>query len=153
MHGGMVLLMDMIERESMEVKVDLKNWQEAVQKGGELLLKVGAIEESYIRGMIQDIREYGPYVVITKGVAIPHTRPERGALRTGMSLLTLKEPVPFGHDRNDPVSLVLCFSTRDDTGHLSMLSRLAELLEDDSFIRRLVASETVEEIVKVLGIP
>ena len=57
-----------------------------------------AQKPSYVEGIIKAVKELGPYIIISDGLAMPHTRPEDGALDIGCSLITLKEPVLFEGD-------------------------------------------------------
>ena len=63
-------------------------------------------------------------------IALAHARPEDGALRQGLALLLLDEPVVFGSAENDPVDLVWMFCATDYEAHLAMLAALAGLLDD-----------------------
>ena len=56
----------------------------------------------------------GPYIVITKHVALPHARPEAGALESAIGIATLKHPVKFGNKDNDPVKYLFCLSATDN---------------------------------------
>ena len=53
------------------------------------MVKNGTIEERYIDGMIETVKNLGPYIVIAPGVALPHARPEDGVIEPSMSLVTL----------------------------------------------------------------
>ena len=45
-------------------------------------------KQSYVDGIIASVKELGPYIVIADGIAMPHTRPEQGAIGIGCSLIT-----------------------------------------------------------------
>ena len=74
----------------------------------------------------------GPYIVIAPGIALAHSRPSPAVLRAGISLVTLLEPVAFGHRENDPVRLVIGLAAVDEEGHITALSTLAEFLSDET---------------------
>jgi mannitol/fructose-specific phosphotransferase system IIA component (Ntr-type) len=128
------VLKDLLTKETIKLNVEAKDWEEAVRIGGELLEKSGAIEPRYIDAMINTVKEIGPYIVIAPGIAMPHARPEAGAKKIGMSLITLKNPVNFG----------LC--AIDHSSHLKALSELVELLGDERFISTLLNSSSQDEI-------
>jgi mannitol/fructose-specific phosphotransferase system IIA component (Ntr-type) len=144
------VIKDLLTKESIELNTEVENWEEAIRKGGQLLLKIGAITEEYIEAMINTVKELGPYIVITEGVALPHARPERGALKMGMSLLTLKNPINFGSEDNDPVKLVVSFSSGDDKSHLGFLSRWVEILDDQETIEKIIQAKDKEEVINIL---
>ena len=62
--------------------------------------------------IVRVTREEGPYFIIMKHVALPHAKPEYGALENAVSLTTLKDPVCFGH-KNDPVKYIIFLSSAD----------------------------------------
>lgn len=45
--------------------------------------------------MIHNIEENGPYIVLTKGFALPHEGIDKGVRITGLNLLRLSRPVNF----------------------------------------------------------
>ena len=143
-------LQEMIYSDTILLDVEVKDWQEAIRVSGELLVKTGAVETRYIQAMIETVKSMGPYAVIAPGVALPHARPEDGAKKPCMSLITLKTPVNFGNKDNDPVKLVVAFATLDKTAHIKALTRLARILGDPEKVEALKNAkdkQLVEEIV------
>ncbi|MDE4542765.1 BglG family transcription antiterminator [Thermoanaerobacterium sp. R66] len=145
------LLKDLLTEKTIKLNVEVKDWEEAVRIGGELLEKEGAIEHRYIDAMIDSVKEIGPYIVIAPGIAMPHARPESGAKKIGMSLITLKNPVNFGNKENDPVKIVVCLCAVDHSSHLKALSELVELLGDDEkveYMLKCVDSKNILDYIK-----
>lgn len=145
------MLKDLLTAETMRLNVEVKDWEETVRIGGALLERAGAIEHRYIDAMIDVIRKKGPYVVIAPGIALPHARPEDGAKKVGISLITLRKPVDFGNKENDPVKIVICLSAIDQSKHVKALSELAELLEDKENVRRILYADDPKIILDLLG--
>ena len=135
---------------SVLVGVEPGDWREAVEASGKLLVSVGAAEEGYVAAMVRTTEELGPYAVIAPGVAIPHARPEDGAIRVGLSLAVLSEPVEFGSKENDPVDLVFGFSTTDSEAHVELLQALADFIEKPENTEALRSASTVEEVLRVV---
>lgn len=144
------LLKDLLTEKTIKLNVEVKDWEEAVRIGGELLEKDGAIEHRYIDAMINSVKEIGPYIVIAPGIAMPHARPEAGAKKIGMSLITLKNPVNFGNKENDPVKIVVCLCAVDHSAHLKALSELVELLGDDEFVAYLLKCDNSSNIINYI---
>lgn len=128
------VLLELLNEKTIELNVDAKDWQESIFIGGKLLEDEGLIEHRYIDAMINTVKEMGPYIVIVKGIAMPHARPEAGAKGIGMALLTLKNPINFGNEENDPVKIVIFLCAIDKVNHLKALAELMQLLEDETFI-------------------
>ncbi len=85
--------------------------------------------------MINNVKTMGPYIVISKGVALPHTNPSHGALCNGISLLVINKPVYFGSKSFDPIKYVFCLSAVDNEKHIEAMSQLISLLEKESFYK------------------
>ncbi|WP_167358842.1 BglG family transcription antiterminator [Halobacillus karajensis] len=124
------VLEEVLKPELIELNVEVETWQSAVRKGGQLLVRDGKVEPRYIEAMIEMVKEHGPYVVLDKGVAMPHARPNQGVNSLCLSLLRLKKPIEFGHETNDPVHLVICLGSIDSETHLNALRQLVMLLND-----------------------
>lgn len=134
---------------SLHNKVD--SYEEAIAIGGDLLVSAGKATESFTKRMISAVEEFGPYMVIAPGIAIPHARPEDGALAVGLSLITLDTPVNFGSPENDPVSLVICLCSTDSESHLDALARLVSLLEDKCNVDEILNAADVSEVMDLVS--
>ncbi|WP_352419744.1 PTS sugar transporter subunit IIA [Proteiniborus sp.] len=144
------MLIDLISENAIELAVSTENWEEAVRKGGELLERSGAVESRYIDAMVNMVRKLGPYIVISKGVAFPHARPEDGVLKTGISIITLKDAIEFGDEENDPIKLVISFCSTDSEGHLHALSELVDFLRDEKAIKSIMNAKSKREVIDIL---
>ncbi len=132
------------------VNAKASSWIDAVKLAGELLVKGGKVRRSYIDAMVKTTRELGPYSVIAPGVAIPHARPEDGAVDIGFSMVVLSEPVRFGSP-NDPVYIVIGFSAVDKKSHLEALKQLADLLSKEGFIDDVKNARSIEEVKSIIA--
>lgn len=145
------MLSDLIRKETIALGLEVNDWQDAVRKAGQLLIDDGSITEEYIDGAIENVKELGPYIVITKGIALPHATNKVGVNRTAMSLITLKNPVNFGNKNNDPVDTVFMLATTDSTSHLGALQDLSEFLGDEEFLNILRHDTTIEKILAFIA--
>ena len=146
MEGKELGLLDLLKKEAIVLDVPVKNWKDAVVKAGEILVKIGAAEPRYIDAMIKTVEEMGPYIVITKGIALPHARPEEGAKKPALVLMRLETPVEFGNPDNDPVDIVIAFTATDEKSHVKALSQLAQFLQEEENIRKIREARNVEEL-------
>lgn len=140
------LLSEIATNDLIQLNVEASNWEEAIRNATEVLVSQKKVLPSYIDGMIRIAKETGPYIVITKHVALPHARPEDGAKELAISIATLKQPVCFGNKENDPVKYVIGLSAIDNQTHLTAMAELAELLDQQEFYRVLDKAESAEEI-------
>lgn len=144
-------LWEMLPKLAVQLEARVQNWQEAVQMAGSLLYKTGAVEQSYIDGMIRCIESFGTYSVICPGVAMPHARPEDGAKAVAVSLVQLNEPVMFGKaGKMKPVDLIFAFSTTDEQAHLKMMLDLWMLFNDKRALDKLRRCNSYEEVMLII---
>lgn len=99
------------------------DWREAVRTAAGLLVDLGVADTEYVEACVASVAKNGPYIVLTKGVALAHAQVEAGVTSEGIGLLRLAEPVVFGHPANDPVDLVFAFSTSGGDAHMAMIRR------------------------------
>lgn len=126
------------------------DWRDAVQLAGEALTRSGATEAGYGARMIQVIEEFGAYIVIAPGLALAHARPGPDVNHDGLSVVTLDEPVVFGHPHNDPVSVVIGLAVSTPEGHVSSVAELANVFNDPEAIPALAAAHDVAEVQRIL---
>lgn len=148
--GWQPMLKEVLNENYIDIDVTVANWEDAVRKGGQLLLNENAVEKRYIDAMIATVKEMGPYIVIAPGIAMPHARPEFGAKKIGMSLITLKEPICFGNEKNDPVRIVISLCAVDHSSHLKALSELMEILGDEDKIQVILNAKDKQEIIDLI---
>lgn len=141
------MLSEIINKDLIQLKVQVKDWKDAIKKSSRPLVEQHIVTTNYVNAMVASAEENGPYIVITKHVALPHARPEAGANKIGISLTTLKTPVSFGNKDNDPVKYVFCLSAVDSITHLKAITELVELLESNDFYDLLESSSSKEEII------
>src|SRR5699024_1771927 len=110
----------------------------------------GAIGTSYVDAMIRTVEEHGPYIVITPGFALAHSRPDESVARTALSFVRLAEPVIFGHESNDPVHLVMALAATDSAAHQSALASLAGVLADPDGRNALETASSPQEVLAAL---
>ena len=131
----------------IQLDVACDNWRSAICRAARPLVEMGYIEERYVKGMIEDTEKYGPYSVLVPGFAVPHSAPENGAVKMGMNLIRLKDPVSFGSEENDPIRFVCVLSAVDHKMHLRAFTNLVDLLtmSSNGFFEALTKAKSPEE--------
>ncbi len=144
------MLSDALNEESIKLNVECTNWEDAIREAGNVLYKNKIITKEYIENTINGTKELGPYIVIAKGVAMPHATTNIGVLKSGISLITLKEPIEFGNKENDPVYYVFMIATSDMETHISILSNLSDLLQKQEFYNILESANSPSDIIEYI---
>lgn len=132
---------------NIQLEEKIENWEESIRIASRPLLEKNVIEERYIKAMIENIKKLGFFVVLREYLAMPHARPEEGAVDTGISFLKLNSPVKYG---DDDIYLIFVLASKDAESHTEILMELANLFQDDETIEKLVKSRKLEEIEEVI---
>lgn len=129
---------------SITIQKSVKNWMDSIVVAADPLLKAGCITQNYVDAMINNVKTNGTYIVIMPNVALPHSRSEEGALKTGISILKLEQAVLYPDDK--AVQLVISFSANDNNQHMELLSMLAGVLMDEAKLNFILSSNDLEKI-------
>ena len=143
-------LSSLISDETVRAKVSVKDWEDATETVGKLLVSAGKITPDYVNAMKRVLKEMGPYAVIAPGIVLLHGRPEDGVIKPCLGLITLIDPVPFGHSENDPVDLVFALGAVDKMAHISALQQLAETLGDPEKLQAIRSASDDSSLLKIL---
>ena len=127
------------------------DWRAAVREAGRALARSGATRSEYADRMIAVIEEFGAYVVIAPGLALAHARPGADVRREGLAVVTLAEPVPFGHPHNDPVRVVVGLAVASAEEHVASVAKLANAFNDAGIVGRIARATTPEDVRVLLG--
>ncbi len=121
--------------------------EEAIQAAGEMLVKLGYVDETYIDAMQERERLVSTYIGM--GVAIPHgTTQAKGTVKkTGIVCFQYPEGVDFGAEK---AQLVFGIAGIGDE-HLDLLSKLCTLLEDPALLETLKTTDDVEWVLGQLS--
>ena len=136
--GSEKMLSEVTNESLIRLNIEAVNWKDAIRKSADPLVKNGYATENYVNGMIKTAEESGPYIVISKGVALPHARPELGAKKIGITVTTLKTPINFGNKSNDPVQFIFALCAVDNKSHLKAMSELVNFISDQNFLKSLI---------------
>ncbi|ASW44148.1 PTS sugar transporter subunit IIA [Clostridium isatidis] len=144
------MLIDILREELIKLNVKCNDWKEAIEEGAYLLEKEGIVNKNYKEAIINNFYELGPYMVIAPGIVLSHARPEAGVNKNGISILTLESPIEFGSELNDPVKLIITLAAKDNTSHLSSLSKLMEILMNSDHLNSIINAKKVQEVVEII---
>ncbi len=120
---------------------------DAISEAGALLVRVGAVEESYVEAMHE--RETSVSTYMGNLLAIPHgTNEAKPAIkRTAISFVRYPGGIEW---KGQPVKFVLGIAGAGDD-HLALLGKIAAVFMDTDEIARLEAAASPAEILEILG--
>ena len=143
-------LHQLLTKEFIELDVSCTDWKDSIKASGHRLVDGGYCSDEYVEATIRNVEELGPYIVISKGFALPHESADKGALKLGLSLVRLKTPVYFGVKELDPVRYVCMLASIDNTAHLRALFDLMNCLKLPEFLAALDNAKTPREASGVI---
>ncbi len=149
--GDQVRLSDLLVTKTIRLRAEAATWEEVVEKAAAPLLETKAIEPRYVAAMKDVIKRCGPYMVIWPGVALLHARPDEGVNCLSMSLMTLKNPVPFGATETDPVSIAIVLGAVNNNSHLNALYELNRLMLKPAVIDNLRHAATAQQVHSLIS--
>ena len=140
-------IFDMLLPSSIELNVAVSSWEEAIEKVGYILYDKGYVHLDYIDQMKETITKYGSYIVVSPNFALPHAGKER-AIKTGMSLITLQEPVLFPGDIS--VSTLLAFSATTEQSYVEALYQFLGYVNSHNFVEKAHQATTPQDILSII---
>ncbi|MGL5254805.1 MAG: PTS sugar transporter subunit IIA [Brevinema sp.] len=137
--------------DSIQIVDELSSWEDAVRLSFQPLLTKGLITENYIEETIKKGKEFNFYFLIAPQLGMPHSRPEDGVLKTGVSLLIIKNGVEFESHQHNPIYCLIGLSAIDNSQHIDIMMAISELFGDnDSIINELRQAENKNQVVNIL---
>ncbi len=120
---------------------------EAIAEAARLLEAAGAVTSDYEATMRQ--RESLVSTFMGNGLAIPHGTNEakEAILASALTIVRYDEPIDWD---GNPVRVVAAIAGKDG-GHMAVLSSLALVFSDDSAVEQLLAAESPQQVLDLLG--
>lgn len=137
-----------LQIENIFLNLDKVSRDEAIKLAGEHLKEAGFVKEGYTLAMLNREKTLSTY--IGNNVAIPHgeSGSEDLILKSGIVVLQFKDGVDFDGEK---ANLVIGIAGKNGE-HLSILSKLATILEDEENARTLIETESVEKFYNTITI-
>jgi len=142
---------NIINERTIKLKAKANSWEEAIKEGTDLLYEDKSATSPYYETVIKHFNEYGPYMVVAPGVVLSHARPEDGALKLALSLVTFKNGIDFRDDFQEDVRLVVTLTVVDKTSHLEILGQLMKLLTNKEDVEKIITANSKEDIFQIFN--
>lgn len=134
--------MGLLKQENVQICDTVDNWREAIKISVLPLEKSGYVESRYKDGIIENIEKLGPYIIIADHIALPHARPEQGAIETQISITLFREDIEF-EGRAAKARLFVTLAAKDNNSHLDALVQISELLSDEETVDKILESTDI----------
>lgn len=137
--------MELLKRENVQICDTAADWRDAIRIAVKPLEEHGYVESRYKEEIISNVEEMGPYIVIADNIALPHARPEQGALKTQIGVTLFRENVMFD-GKDMPARLFVTLAAKDSNSHLDALMKISELLSDESTVEKILDAPNTEDL-------
>lgn len=119
-------------------------WETAIRMAAKPLLEHGYIQKGYIAKCIQNVLDFGDYIVVSPRVALAHAGSEDGVLKDGLSLLVSESPV-FLREQSI-VQLIFVFASTGSEDYTQLLKEIVALGKNKKHIDQVIASKNTIDI-------
>lgn len=147
-----MLIEEMIKLKRVQFFEGFDSWEKAIYASYIPLLKDNSIDEDYIDLVINNVKKYGPYIIFTPHIAMPHAQENsKGVYRNGITLMKVEKPVIF--DKNNlekTANIFISLASSNHEVHLKYMQELAEFLLRDNIIDDLLKIKNIEDLKKII---
>lgn len=140
-------LFDLLHDDSIQLQVQANRWEEALYLSSLPLLEKKYITRNYIEKIIQTVKNEGPYMLISKNVALSHASPKDGVNQNCLSITVLSDPITIGTHSNNPVKYIFTLAVTNQNSHLHAMSELVKLLSDQNFYTLLNKANQPNQVI------
>jgi multiphosphoryl transfer protein len=133
---------DVLSPDAILVGASATDKADAITRVGAMLVQYGYVTPGYVDAMRE--REAIISTYLGNGISLPHGTGEaqETILQTGLAVIQFPQGVPWGEE---PARLVIGLAAKSDE-HITILSRLAGVLEDAELCERLGTTADAREI-------
>lgn len=144
-----MLLKELVEKKRVCFHKEFQGWEEAVQASCEPLIADGSVTQDYVDAVIGCVKKYGPYIVLTPHIAMPHSQEGAvGVNDTAVSFMKVEKAVHFepgNPDKDAEVFFVL--ASEDHEKHLMNMEKLALMLLAPGMVDQLLAVRNEQDLL------
>ncbi len=142
-------LAELLTVEKISVVYERLNWKDAIRRAGKILLDDGNISSEYVSKCIENVEEYGDYIIVGEKVALAHANKKYGVNRDGLSLLVAPEGILFDTE-GDEVNLMFCFASTGEKDYLELLQTIMRIGRIAGKVSELCSMSDAEKIYREL---
>lgn len=144
---------ELLQKESIALGRKPQDKADAIGQMVELLAKSGSLEDKkkFKQAILE--RECLSTTGIGEGIAIPHGK-SSAVKRAALAAMVVPQGVDFASADSAPVHLLFMIAVPEEGAelHLEVLERLAAMLMDEDFRKRLTAAKDAAEFLHILSI-
>lgn len=123
---GKSILAQMLDPSKIMIKQEKITWEQGILQAADILEKKGCAGSDYGKKAVENVKEYGDYIIISKGIALAHAgKKEAHVYKDGLSLVMCPEGIEF--TEGNIVYLVFCFAVAEEKDYLKLFQEIIAL--------------------------
>ena len=123
---GKSILAQMLDPSKIMIKQEKITWEQGILQAADILEKKGCVGSDYGQKAVENVKEYGDYIIISKGIALAHAgKKEAHVYKDGLSLVMCPEGIEF--TEGNIVYLVFCFAVAEEKDYLKLFQEIIAL--------------------------
>lgn len=123
---GKSILAQMLDPSKIMIKQEKITWEQGILQAADILEKKGCVGSDYGKKAVENVKEYGNYIIISKGIALAHAgKKEAHVYKDGLSLVMCPEGIEF--TEGNIVYLVFCFAVAEEKDYLKLFQEIIAL--------------------------
>lgn len=120
------ILAQMLDPSKIMIKQEKITWEQGILQAADILEKKGCVGSDYGKKAVENVKEYGDYIIISKGIALAHAgKKEAHVYKDGLSLVMCPEGIEF--TEGNIVYLVFCFAVAEEKDYLKLFQEIIAL--------------------------
>ena len=140
----------MINKKYIQIIDENINKEQAIILTCTPLIKDSIIDNNYCDQIIKALDTYGPYMAISKNIAILHAS-SKSIYKDNIGLLVSTKGIIFNHPINDPIHYLFILSSTSNENHIEALKKLSMKMLKDNFLQQLQKCNTIDKIYQYLN--
>lgn len=139
---GKSILAQMLDPSKIMIKQEKITWEQGILQAADILEKKGCVGSDYGKKAVENVKEYGDYIIISKGIALAHAgKKEAHVYKDGLSLVMCPEGIEF--TEGNIVYLVFCFAVAEEKDYLKLFQEIIALGKTQKKMKNILQQKNV----------
>lgn len=146
---GKSILAQMLDPSKIMIKQEKITWEQGILQAADILEKKGCVGSDYGKKAVENVKEYGDYIIISKGIALAHAgKKEAHVYKDGLSLVMCPEGIEF--TEGNIVYLVFCFAVAEEKDYLKLFQEIIALGKTQKKMKDILQQKNVVSLYQSL---
>ncbi len=142
---GKSVLAQMLTTSDIKIKQGMITWEQGILEAADILKKKGCVGDEYGERAVENVKEYGDYIIISKGIALAHAgKKEAHVYKDGLSLVMCPDGIEF--TEGNIVYLVFCFATVGEKEYLKLFQEIIALGKTKKKMKEILQQKNVASL-------